>query len=813
MKALPTWRGGALLLVAAMAWAGSLAVAAQPTPPASLTLDLQGAGRPFDGFGGLSAGASSRLLYDYPEPERSQILDYLFKPNYGANLQILKVEIGGDSNSTSGSEASHMRSPTDLNGERGYEWWLMKEAKKRNPDIKLWGLEWAAPGWFEGGFWSTNNIEYLLAWLRLAEQQGLKIDYMGGWNERGANPDWYVAWHQALAKQFPQIKIVAADDFARDWPSVKKMTNSPAFRDATDIIGQHDPYGARTGYEHCPVPEFARQLNKTIWDSELSSQGHDTGAIPLARGLNRQYIEGRMTANVVWSLISAWYADLPLADTGLMLADRPWSGYYRVGKSIWVHAHTTQFTRIGWRYIDSACGYLTNGASYVTFKSPDSRDFTTVIETMDSPVAQEVQFHLTGGASPARVQLWSSDLASAEAKDYFVHQGSLRPKGGSFSVRLLPQHLYTLSTTTGQAKGTAQPKARPAEQLPLPYQEDFECYKGPGKLARYFSDIEGGFETATCGGGRTGWCYRQAVPQAPIAWGAARHMPPTTLLGDPRWWGDYEVGADVLLEQEGSVELLGRVSSQRKLGVAGYHFQVTSQGQWTLYSELLGPTDTTLASGRVEFPVGSWHRLGLRFLGRRIEVLYDRNVLTNLLDDQHLTGQVGLRVSRWQNAQFDNVSVVKTAPWPQFVPHAQMRVSATSQHPGNVRGWTYEAANAIDDRPETAWSAEWEPRAPLPQSITLDMGRKQPVQGLVFQPRLDLTPHGHLTEYRIYLSNDGKQFTPVASGTWPVTTATQFAAWPVQSARYVRLEATEGSDGAPAAAELNIATSPLTANP
>ena len=47
--------------------------------------------RRFDGHGALSAGASSRLLFDYPEPHRSNILDYLFKPNFGANLHICKV--------------------------------------------------------------------------------------------------------------------------------------------------------------------------------------------------------------------------------------------------------------------------------------------------------------------------------------------------------------------------------------------------------------------------------------------------------------------------------------------------------------------------------------------------------------------------------------------------------------------------------------------------------------------------------------------------------------------------------------------------
>lgn len=87
-----------------------------------IKIDGSGQGRIFEGIGGVSAGASSRLLIDYPEQQRSQILDYLFKPNYGAALQHLKVEVGGDTNSTDGSEPSHMRTRTDENYGRGYEW-------------------------------------------------------------------------------------------------------------------------------------------------------------------------------------------------------------------------------------------------------------------------------------------------------------------------------------------------------------------------------------------------------------------------------------------------------------------------------------------------------------------------------------------------------------------------------------------------------------------------------------------------------------------------------------------------------------------
>lgn len=57
-----------------------------------LVIDKHGMSQTFDGIGGLSGGgATSRLLVDYKEPQRSQVLDYLFKPNFAASLQILKV--------------------------------------------------------------------------------------------------------------------------------------------------------------------------------------------------------------------------------------------------------------------------------------------------------------------------------------------------------------------------------------------------------------------------------------------------------------------------------------------------------------------------------------------------------------------------------------------------------------------------------------------------------------------------------------------------------------------------------------------------
>ena len=120
-----TWRA-ALAAISSLSMLGAALVAAPTAAHAATTaISVNGAsgGRTFDGIGAISGGGgNSRLLIDYPEPERGQILDYLFKPGYGADLQILKMEIGGDTNSTDGSESSIEHTAGSVDCTTGYEW-------------------------------------------------------------------------------------------------------------------------------------------------------------------------------------------------------------------------------------------------------------------------------------------------------------------------------------------------------------------------------------------------------------------------------------------------------------------------------------------------------------------------------------------------------------------------------------------------------------------------------------------------------------------------------------------------------------------
>jgi hypothetical protein len=143
---------------------------AQAQAPQQLIVSPDSAGLPYDGHGGLSAGASSRLLFDYAPDVRSEIMDYLYKPKFGANLWVCKVEIGGDTQSTDGTEPSHMHTRDDLNCTRGYEFWLMKEAKARNPGVITYGLPWGSPGWINN---QTGYCEWGLGGRALAPAHAL----------------------------------------------------------------------------------------------------------------------------------------------------------------------------------------------------------------------------------------------------------------------------------------------------------------------------------------------------------------------------------------------------------------------------------------------------------------------------------------------------------------------------------------------------------------------------------------------------------------------------------------------------------------
>jgi O-glycosyl hydrolase len=656
-------RTQAAVIATVLAATGIVIAEAAPSGAAtSIVVNGSSTGQTFDGVGAVSGGGgNSRLLIDYPEPQRGQVLDYLFKPGYGAALQMLKVEIGGDTNSTSGAEPSHEHTRGDLNCNRGYEWWIMEQAKARNSNIKLAALAWGAPGWLGNGtFMSTDTINYMVDWLGCAKQHNLTIDYLSAaQNEKKYDANWTISLRSALnSNGYSGVKIIFGDDYPGSWNPANTVNSNTSLKNAIDVVGGHYPCGYLSAESTCTVPAAATNTGKTLWASENGSQDYNDGAKPLARGINRGYLDGKMTAYLNWDLIAAVTPNVPWSTVGLMLANQPWSGWYSVGKEAWTVAQTTQFTAPGWKYLDSSSGYINGNranGSYVSLRSPTTTDYSTVIETMDATAAQTLNFSVSGGLSTGQVHVWATNLNSSNTADYFVHASDITPSGGSYSLTVQPGYVYTVTTTTGQGKGTA---AAPAQgSLDLPYSDGFDGYAA-GKEAKYLMDMQGAFETSSCGAGRSGMCVRQETEQLPILWKTTAD--PYAVLGNVNWT-DYTVSSDVLLEKAGYVELLGRAGSQNTTDTAGqnaYYLRMSNTGAWSILRNNTSAQVTTLRSGTATaLGTGSWHTLSLTFSGSTITAVADGATLGSVTDSTFSAGQVGIGASQGETAQYDNLQV------------------------------------------------------------------------------------------------------------------------------------------------------------
>lgn len=671
-----------------------------PVPPAvtAITVNGNGGHRVYDGVGAvLGGGGNARYLMDYPAAERSQILDYLFKPGYGASLQLLKLEIGGDANSTDGAESSVEHARGQVSCRAGYEFAIARQAVALHPGLKLYGLQWAAPGWVRDGtdsVFTSGDIRYLLDWLGCARRQGLAISYLGGWNESdtGNHAAWFGRLRAALnARGYRGVQIVAGDTFApRRWPYASAASVA--------ILGNHDVCGYPTGVAgprtRCTASRAARESGKPLWASELGAMdaGARTGctnpcAPAMDRAAVRGYLDARLTGYLEWPVLDAMPSGLPYENRGLVTADQPWSGHYSVNAMTWAIAAFTQVVWPqwpgnpgGWRYLDNGSGFLQGSradGSYVTLVRSGGTAWSTVIETTRAKAWQQVHVTVTGGRHLAgdtvHVRASDFDPAAGGPAQWFARQPSITPVDGRFSLTLRPGWVYSLTTTGGQGKGTAA--APPSAPFPLPYRDSLST-SGPAGAGddepRFLAAMDGAFELAPCrvpGGGR-GTCTEQQAVATPLFWharpAAAGARFPYAIIGD-QGLADYTVSCDVLLTRPGTTAgLVGRFSGMfgpRAGDFDGYIFDVSAAGGWRLIDDTEAPGGVaTLASGMVPAPgTGRWHRLSLSLHGAAITASVDGRRVASVRNSAWRSGPAGIEAGAfsraWPRVQYSNLSI------------------------------------------------------------------------------------------------------------------------------------------------------------
>jgi galactosylceramidase len=578
--------------------------------------DSQGPARTFDGIGGLSGGgATSVFISMYEEPYRSEVLDFLFKPDFGASLHILKIEIGADAQTTNGAEATHQRTPWEApNFDRGYEYFLMAEAKKRNPKIVIYGLPWAWPMFVSctpgtltncsgNPFTDANTTAmYIVDWVRGAYSHGVPVDIVGSWNERGYTVDYILTLRAALdAAGFSSTRIVLSDNHNVDDVTVDLQANS-SFAAAVWGLAQHYP-----GAYSSPVVEASK---KPVWASEETSTfNNGVGAGCWAREVNQNFVRGNMTSSINWNLLAAYMKGTNWWRTGLMNAFQPWSGHYGSMAMVWATAHTTQFSRPGWSYLKNGTGpgtgsgLLARGGSYVTLFDPTTGDFSIVIEKMSpdhsvcvrwhvfdfTSAAENATFELVGGpAKVSALQLWRTHYSFGAPGDsgssYFVKMPPVDVVNGTFMLLLDVDSLYTLTTLSSGSKGSFAPPPPPAV-FPRSHVDSFDGCTPPGE-ADYFCDQSGKWECALdqSTSGR-GIVMQQKTPLKPIPSGG--DVRPHSLLGS-RDSVNISMSIDVRLASNGSVIVAARLVRSKDAqndgctDYAGIVFAVDTAGAWNI---------------------------------------------------------------------------------------------------------------------------------------------------------------------------------------------------------------------------------------
>lgn len=574
----------------------------------------------YRGFGMISGNNSSRLLLDYKaqHPERyNKILELIFGKSHLA-VNHLKIEMGSDINSSSGTEPCVMRSEAEEpNVTRGAGYVLAHDAKKINPELTLDMLFWSEPRWVTDSedVFGARYRWYRETLIAAYKKYGIKFDYLSvNRNERAIDADWIKYCAKRLKTDydapydFSEIKVVAADEEG-SWNVCDIMAEDSELREAVDVVGSHY-------ISHCT--ENTRLLSdkygKEIWFSEGSppmnySKGVSrfdgnglsgiNGALDIANRIIAMYPCGCMSLYEFQPIVSSYYDGVTYGHKQLIDACEPWSGYYRLESGFYTALHFSRFIKKGWAFIDKACvcdgekggdGHAIVNAvhSLMTAYDPKTGDYSAVIcNSTDKRLTYS--FTVSGiEKAAALVYVWETkgNGKGRFDKNYFhlkKHEVPVEKDGKyCFGITLAPFSLVTVSTLDVEAPSYDLLQSK---VLSLPYCDDFTYSdKGKGFLSErsnaplYTTDQGGAFEVAEVRGKPV--LMQMITPKIKAEeWGYT--PPPTTNFGDDRWF-NYSVSADVTLcKSEKPSENyigIGLRYNQACKEFSGYSFRIYGNG-------------------------------------------------------------------------------------------------------------------------------------------------------------------------------------------------------------------------------------------
>lgn len=657
------------------------------------------------GLGVVTGNNSSRLLMDYKTQNPDaywEIMNLLFKPDYGAGLSHVKIEFGTDVNSSSGTEPSIMRSADEkADVTRGAGFMFAADALSINPDITVDFLRWGEPKWVTDAFSESREagFEARYKWYKSAidgafDTYGMKFTHISA---DGNAPDkidteWIIYFADRLENEtderydYGTIKIVASDEVG-SWNIAEEMMKNEELRNAVDVLGEHyntwasenakilnKTYGKELWYSEGIAPAIISHLGVTSNGSGINGTN---GALDVCNRVINGYYNGKMTMYEYQPAVAAYYSGAKFFPKSLINAQDPWSGYYEADSGIWTSAHFTHFIENGWRFIDSACygdGKENHAISdttnnYMTVTDTETGDYSIII-CNDSEEQRNYTFTLENmKLADAPFTVWETrgpDEGQAFDENYFRNIGKYLPVETdgkyAYSIEVKPYSIVTVTTLDKTADTSVYNCKYEDIPLDINYSDDFEYaddfLSARGNAPLYTTDQGGAFEVAEVDGGKV---LMQMInsENKPTDWRLRGTPNPITSLGDDRW-ANYSAEISFKLDSDKKDNYVSfgvrYLTAELDAWSAenGYSLKVYPSG----YFELRKNTET-VANGDIDgFDNSAWHTVKITAVGNHISAELDGSEIA-VFDDEwgyaH-SGRISIGSGLYNNI-FDNLKV------------------------------------------------------------------------------------------------------------------------------------------------------------
>lgn len=671
----------------------------------------------YRGFGCVTANNSSRLLLDYKteHPQAyEEIMRLLFQKDYGVGITHIKLELGADINSSSGTEPCTKRSanePADVTRGAGFQ--FAADAKAINPDITVDFLRWGEPNWVTKAFSISqeHGLNARYCWYKETLDAayavyGLKFDYISADQNETDTPDeaWilylrYRLDHETNAPyDYSKIKLIASDEVGTR-NIAEQMVDNSALRNAVDVIGLHyttfgdsytnllnEAYGKEIWYSEgiapCNVPELTVQADQ----SGLIGRN---GPIDVANRIINSYYNGKMTMYEFQPAVASYYDGSCYAPKQLIRAWEPWSGHFVLDIGFWMALHFSRFSQKGWMYINGACygdgkedHAITNTThNFMTLTSPDRSQMSMFFTNeSDEPRVYSVLVKDMAFDTTTLSTVITKGPSSRQPYDanWFQKGKNIRPshnRRDTYLIKVPPQSIMTVTTMdTSWVNGVNSfPAVQPpiSARLTLPYHDNLNytdeeiCVRGCAP--RYMTDQGGAFELAETDEGYV-ICQQITRQILPTNWRFRGTPLPLTSFGDDKWHS-YSMEAEVRLAnlEENNFAGIGiRYNSAVTCefsSMCGYTGRLYGDGSWKLMD-----MENVAAEGILsQINPKEWNSLKLTILGNAIFFFINGNFLTKYTPQCMINSGRASLCSDYAWNMFRNISIDPVPIQPLYV--------------------------------------------------------------------------------------------------------------------------------------------------